>query len=216
MICSCAGLPAAARSSQSRQASRLVVVAGVHQREQRQRGVAQPAVAVVPVARAAELLRQRRRGRRDDAAGGRVGQRLERDQRAHHGLVPFAVRLRRARPLAPERLGVRRATHPDRSASRRRPMRRRRSVSTNGTVSPAATSNSPTVVQVLAVQRHRRAQHDHVRSGDRAQRAVVEPADPRHDRAVVEAEHQLHAHPHASALAAHQADDVGVAGRAAA
>ena len=60
----------------------LVVVAGVHQRQQRQRRVAQPAEAVVPVARPADLLRQRRRRRGDDAAGRRVGQRLQRDQRA--------------------------------------------------------------------------------------------------------------------------------------
>ena len=65
---------------------RFVVVAGIHQREQRERGVAQPAEAVVPVADAAELLGQRRGRRRDDAAGRRVGERLERDQRAHDGV----------------------------------------------------------------------------------------------------------------------------------
>ena len=48
------GLPAAARSSQSRHMLRLVVIAGVHQRQQRERGVAQPAVAIVPVAHAAD------------------------------------------------------------------------------------------------------------------------------------------------------------------
>ena len=47
------GTPAAARSSHSRQATRLVVIAGEEQRVQRERGVAQPAIAVVPVAHAA-------------------------------------------------------------------------------------------------------------------------------------------------------------------
>ena len=69
--------------------ARLVVVAGVHQREQRERGVAQPAVAVVPVAHAADLLGQRGGRRGDDAAGRRVGQRLQRDERAAHRAAPI-------------------------------------------------------------------------------------------------------------------------------
>ena len=86
---------------------RLLVVAGVHQREQRERRVAQPAEAVVPVARAAELLRQRRGRRRDDAAGRRVGQRLQRDQRAHDRVGPRRRRLRSVRAQSvPERLGA--------------------------------------------------------------------------------------------------------------
>ena len=40
----------------------LLHVAGEHQRVERERGVAQPAVAVVPVAHTADLLGQRRRG----------------------------------------------------------------------------------------------------------------------------------------------------------
>ena len=59
-------------------------VAAVHQRQQREGGVAQPAKAIVPVSRAAELFRQRGRGCGDDAAGRPIGQRLQRDQRSHH------------------------------------------------------------------------------------------------------------------------------------
>ena len=103
MICSSPGAPAAARSSQSRNAPRLVDVAADHQRVQRQAGVAQPAEAVVPVAHAADLLGQRRRRRRDDAAGRRVGHRLEREQRAHHGVAPAPLVGAAARPLPPER-----------------------------------------------------------------------------------------------------------------
>ena len=55
-------------------------VAAVHQRQQREGGIAQPAEAVIPVARAAELFRQRGRGRGDNAAGRQIGQRLQRDQ----------------------------------------------------------------------------------------------------------------------------------------
>ena len=57
----------------------------------------------------------------------------------------------------------------------------------------------------------RRVQCHHVRPRDRAQRPVIHARDPRNRAAVVEAQHQLHAHPHTSSLAAHQADDVGVA-----
>ncbi len=124
--------------------ARFVVVAGVHQREQRQRRVAQPAEAVVPVARAANLLRQRGRRRRDDAAGRRVGQRFERHERSRDRVRPRAVGRGPAGPLGPERVGALRATRADRLASGTSrcdaPC-----VSTNGTVSPAATSNSPTV-----------------------------------------------------------------------
>ena len=44
-------------------------VAGIHQGEQREGGVAQPAEAVVPISGTAELLRQRRGRGRNDAAG---------------------------------------------------------------------------------------------------------------------------------------------------
>ena len=83
MICSCAGSPATARSSQSRHGRASSVIAGVEERVERERRVAQPAVAVVPVPLAADPLRQRRRRRSDDAAGRRVGERLQHDQRTH-------------------------------------------------------------------------------------------------------------------------------------
>ena len=51
-------------------------VAGVHQREEGERRIAQPAVAVIPIANASDFFRQRSRRRRDDAAGRRIGQSL--------------------------------------------------------------------------------------------------------------------------------------------
>ena len=80
-------------------------VAGRHQRVERERRVAQPAVAVVPVAHAAGPLGERRRGRGDDAAGRRERQRLQRDQRALHQVVPLAVVRGPARPFLPPRSG---------------------------------------------------------------------------------------------------------------
>src|SRR3712207_2995488 len=61
------------------------------QREQgvdRKRRVPYPGVAVVPVALAADLLGQAGRRCRDEAAGGGVGQELERDRRSVHHLPP--------------------------------------------------------------------------------------------------------------------------------
>ncbi len=81
---------------------RLFLEAGVEEREQRQRRVAQPAMAVVPVAHAADAFRQRGRGRGDDAAGRRVRQRLERDERAAHRILHPIAHRAALDPLAPE------------------------------------------------------------------------------------------------------------------
>ena len=78
------------------------------------------------------LLGQRRRRRGDDAAGRRVGQRLERDQRARHGVAtsrPMRAPSRPSRARTPrccERVLARRTV-------RRRPGATAHSVSTNGT-----------------------------------------------------------------------------------
>ena len=52
----------------------LLVIAGVHQREKGERGVAEPAVAIVPVANSADELGERHGRRGDDAACGTIGQ----------------------------------------------------------------------------------------------------------------------------------------------
>ena len=61
------------------------------QRLQRERRVAHPRVAVVPVALAAGRLGQRRRERRDRRAGRHVGQALDRQRRALDRLAPAVV-----------------------------------------------------------------------------------------------------------------------------
>ena len=81
--------------------ARLVHVAGVHERLQRERGVAHPAEAVVPVAHAADRLRQRGGRRGDDAARRPVRERLERDQAALDQLAVRPVEVRAAGPLLP-------------------------------------------------------------------------------------------------------------------
>ena len=69
----------------------LVVEAAAHQRLEGQRGVAQPAEPVVPVAVAAEGLGQRRGRGRHDPAGRLVGQRLQGDERPDHRLAVLAL-----------------------------------------------------------------------------------------------------------------------------
>ncbi len=188
---------------------RLVVEAGVHQREQREGGVAQPAEAVVPVADAAQLLGQRRGRRRHDPAGRPVGERLERDQRAHDrvGAVsggpafpgPFGPEFlgRRERGLVIERAGHRRVRRRVGEDERHRLSGRDRELADGA--------------HVLAGEVRGRAHHHHVRARDRAQRSVLEPRDPGHDGAIPEAQHQLAAHRDPPALADHQPDHVRMA-----
>src|SRR6478735_4475242 len=71
------------------------------QRVEREGGVADPGVAVVPVAATAELLGQAGRRRRDDPAGGQERQQLERQRRAVHDLTPPALVARLGEPVAP-------------------------------------------------------------------------------------------------------------------
>ena len=69
MICSCEGGRPPPAASNRRQAFASVAVAGSEQRVERERRVADPAKAVVPVPLAADLFRQRGRRRRHDPAG---------------------------------------------------------------------------------------------------------------------------------------------------
>ena len=84
----------------------FVVVSAADHGVEREGGVAEPAVAVVPVAGAAELLRQRGGGRGHHAPGRCVGQRFQRDQRADDGIAPRPVDGASVGPLPPPRLGI--------------------------------------------------------------------------------------------------------------
>jgi hypothetical protein len=52
----------------------------VHQRQERERGIPQPAIAVVSIPHASQALGERGRGGGHDPARRRIGQSLERDQ----------------------------------------------------------------------------------------------------------------------------------------
>ena len=81
----------------------LLDVSGADEREQRQGRVAKPAEAVVPVPHAADPLGQRRRRRRDDSAGRRIRERLQRQKRAMHRVVPATLVRAPRGPVLPER-----------------------------------------------------------------------------------------------------------------
>ena len=87
--------------SQSMNAARLLGEAEPQQRVERKRRVADPGVAVVPVALAAEHLGQARGRRRDDRARWAVGEELQRQRGAVHGLAPAAPVARLRQPPAP-------------------------------------------------------------------------------------------------------------------
>ena len=73
----------------------LVIKAAVHEGQQREGGVAQPTVPIIPVAASPDLFRKRGRRRRDNAAGSGIGQTFQGNQRTFYRIGP------RARGTAP-------------------------------------------------------------------------------------------------------------------
>ena len=100
MICRSRGLAGDGAQQPVAPRLRLLLVAGVDEREQRERRVAQPAEAVVPVADAADPLGERRRRRGDDPARRRVRERLQRDHRPRAPLGASRRRRCTTRPPA--------------------------------------------------------------------------------------------------------------------
>src|ERR1700723_1188086 len=64
------------------------------------------------------------------------------------------------------------------------------------------------ILDILADEVHRGPQQNHFRAGDSAQRPIVEPRDPRHDRAVPETQHKFGVHDNVATLTHHKPDDV--------
>ena len=177
---------------------RLVRVAGVEQRLQREHRVAQPGVAVVPVAHAADLLRQRRRRRRDHRAGLLGGHRLERDQRREHLVAVVALVAAATAPLAPPRLRPR-----ERRVGvldRRRLLVGEMPGQRQALAAARGDDELGTHRAILDRQRQRRAQPERVRSRGRHD-PVGRGIHPWRDRAVVRAQREIHAHRHSAAQA---------------
>ena len=186
---------------------RLVHVARVHERLERQRRVAHPAEAVVPVAHAADRLRQRRGRRRDDAAGRPVGQRLQRDQAALDEAGVAAADAGARRPLLPPLRRVLRRGEPVDGRGLR--LVRRVPGEDERHLVAGLQLELGDRGEVAAARRPAGDEVDRVRPGDRGEAAVGRPAHPGHDAAEVEAQDELHAHRDAALQAARDADDVG-------
>ncbi len=195
----------------------LVEVAAAEQRLQRQGGVAQPAEAVVPVAHAAEVLREARRRRRDDAAGDAVAEDAQDEQRAGDGVGvgPRVVAARRPR-LAERMVCSMRASTSSGGGTGlwlREPRRREGQHLTGGDVELVDVVAVPRVGEALA------AQHEHVGPRDGADDVVgaalpvVGAAASPTGRvaAVAEAHDPLVHHPHGALETLDAAQHVGAA-----
>ena len=183
------------------EAERLLGVPGRQQRLQREHRVAQPAVAVIPVAHPADVLRQRCRRRCDHRTSRLIGHRLERDQRGQH-LLPIRALVGAApAPLPPPRLG---------SCERRVGILHRRGLLVGqmpGQHEALASSldrdELGTDRAVLRPrQRQRSAEPKRVRPG-RNHDPVRGQLNPRHDRPVVRTQRKLHPHRHPTPQALH-------------
>jgi hypothetical protein len=185
----------------------LFDVPRAHEGQERERRVAQPAIAVVPVAHPAGLLGERGRRGRHDPAGGRVGEGLERDERAQHRVTPRALVGAARRPVRPEPLGLRDGVRGV-DARRRRKMRRRpRQVERHALAlghGEARHAREP-----LAVYRDAADEPQLIGTRDGAQRPV-HLLHPRDDRSVVETNHELHAHRDTPPAAFDDAHEVGL------
>ena len=147
-------------------------------------------------------------GAAHETAGRRVGQRLERDERAAHRLVPRTGNLALAGPVLPEALGLSKALFR---------IDRRRRIEVRGRIGQHkrdALARCDGEVgdggQVLAPRADRRAHDHHVWPGDGAPRAVLQPRHPRHMGAVAEAQHELALEFDAAALAHDDAHQMGI------
>ena len=186
-ICTSAGVAGHRPHQPFAPGQRLVPVTGVQHRQERQGRVTQPAVAVVPVAHAADPAPAARSSARPRSRRSEVGERLEHQQR------------RSPRGSAPGD-GRRRPTRARTSRSRPAPLRDRPAagkgscdgyqVSTNGTRSPWSDHELETVVSSSPWIVDRRAQAERVRSRQ-SRPGMIDAPHPGHDPAVVEADDQL-------------------------
>jgi hypothetical protein len=171
----------------------LAGVPGARERLQREGGVPEPAVAVVPVAGAADLLGQRRRRGRRDAARRRVGEPLEHEQRPPDGVRVLALVGAAGDPAAPE---VLRVVEGVLGVDRRR-RAGIRPVPGEDERHPLARGHLELGDRALAapLELDRGVEPQRVRPGDGVP-AAVRAAHPRHHPPVVEPDDELARHPH--------------------
>ena len=155
------------------------------------------AVPIVPVAHAAQILRQRSCGGRGDSSRRRVGQRLEGDERAQHIFTKLPVIGATSRPIAPPAIGL--LDGPPRIDRRRYVFVRRVPDQREKLALPGRDHEIGGRLEIMILQMHRRDQLQVIGPGDRG-KAGLDPSHPRNNGAIIEANDQLHRHPHLPAL----------------
>ena len=161
----------------------------MHQSEQGECGVAEPAIAVIPIPHAAELLGKRRRGSGDNAAGWSVGQSFQRDEGALDRLRPRPDLGTTIAPFPPECL--RALQRVERIDSSRRILKRGSVREDEGNRVTGLDRELTDCCEVFTEECGRGSQDQTLRTGNRIECPVIESVDPRHSRAVVEAHHKL-------------------------
>ena len=189
----------------------LLAIAGGKQGIEAERRVADPAIAIVPVARSPDLLGQGGGRGGDDAARRRIGQQLQRDQRALDHVAMRALILRTPDPVFPEGLG--RGQQGFRGAAIGRRHVRRIPDQIEGYGLSGADAEVGAGGEVLVDQGHGRDQANGVGTGDGAQAHRV-GLHPGQQLAIVEAEGDGGVEIQGAAIAAHQADKLDGAVRA--
>ncbi len=144
------------------------------ERVERERGVAHPRVAVVPVALAADVLRQAGGRGGDDCAGGPVGEQLERERRAVHHLPPAALvdRVREPSPPETDRALERLGRRPLRDRAQLLPARVR--LEDEGRAGAVCEIELGGDVVAVALERHVRGQRERERGRVEHRPALVE------------------------------------------
>ena len=185
----------------------FLLVARHHERVEGEGGVPQPAVAVVPVADASELLGQRRRGGGDDAPRRRVGERLEGEQGAPHHVAPSPLVLAGVGPRLPVLLGLLDDVVGVGWAGRR--LVRRVRVEHEGHALPFPDREVGHRREVLAPRVDRRPEGHRLWSRSGCE-PPVDPPHPRPHPPVVEPDREVHAHLDPASHSFHEPRHLGV------
>ena len=173
---------------------RAVEKASPDQRVKGERRVPKPAKSIVPVARAADLLGQRRRSGRDDAPGLPMRERLQGQKRAKNGAAPGPRRLEGRSPSGPEGMDLfARGCEFVLRERRGRDPKRGRPVENEARLFALAKREIADGAKTLSAGFDRRIEQHPVRSGDELKPAVL-LRHPGHDRTVVEPHDDLGAH----------------------
>jgi hypothetical protein len=167
---------------------RFVVVSEIHEGQERERGVAQPAVAIIPVPHPAQALRQRGRGSSDDPACWGVGQSLQCDERPFYRFSPWADVGTPIAPLAPERF--RTLQRMERIDHRRRTLKGGPIREDEGNGLTGLDRELTDRFGVVTVKRWG-SQDQALRADNRVGRAIIGSADSWHGCPVIETHYQL-------------------------